>query len=116
MNIHNNNPLDLSGADEEIITVTVEENTGKPLLCSFVRNLLHKGSLDPDLSSDSFTFPLDQGERDPTLLTLLFTFTGSDDHYHIEVSGSEGGPTSHFDVVQEFEVPGDSITYTFDIH
>lgn len=114
MRIHNGNALDLSGTNGEGITVTVEETTGKPLLVSFERNLIETGSLSPDKSSDSFTFNLDKSERDPTLLTMLFTFTGSDDHYDIVVKG-QGGDTSRFAVIQDFDVPGDSITYTIDI-
>ena len=114
MHVHNGNALDLSGKDGEEITVTVEETTGKPLLVSFTRNGTETGSLSPEQSSDSFKFNLDKSERDPTLLTLLFTFTGSDDHYNIFITG-EGGDTSRFAVVQDFNVPGDSITYTIDI-
>lgn len=113
MRVHNGNALDLSGTQGEAITVTVEETTGKPLLVSYTRNGA-TGSLSPDKSSDSFHFKLDKSERDPTLLTMLFTFTGSDDHYNIFVQG-EGGDTSRFAVVQDFNVPGDSITYTIDI-
>src|SRR6185503_16109310 len=115
MRVHNGNPLDLSGGQGEDITVTVAETTGKPLLVSYDRNGVATGSLSPGQSSDSFHFPLDKGERDPTRLTMLFTFTGSDDHYDIVVRGSQGGDTSRFAVVQDFSVPGDSITYTFDI-
>jgi hypothetical protein len=113
MRVHNGNALDLSGAQGEQITVTVEETTKKPLLVSFTING-KPGSLSPGKSSDSFSFQLDKGERDPTLLTMLFTFTGSDDHYNIFVQG-QGGDTSRFAVVQDFNVPGDSITYTIDI-
>ena len=114
MRVHNGNALDLSGAQGEQITVTVEETTGKPLLVSYTRNGTHTGSLSPGNSSDSFSFQLDKAERDPTILTMLFTFTGSDDHYDITVRG-QGGDTSLFAVVQDFNVPGDSITYTIDI-
>lgn len=114
MNVHNGNALDLSGKDGEEITVTVRETTGKPLLVSFTRNGIETGSLSPNKSSDSFKFNLDKSERDPTLLTMLFTFSGSDDHYSIVVRG-EGGDTSRFAVFQDFNVPGDSITYTIDI-
>ena len=115
MRVHNGNALDLSGAQGEQITVTVAETTGKPLLVSFDRNGVKTGSLDPGKSSDSFTFDLDRNERDPTRLTMLFTFTGSDDFYDIVVQGDPGGDTSQFAVAQDFNVPGDSITYTFDI-
>ena len=114
MKVHNGNALDLSGTQGEEITVTVRETTGKPLLVSFERNLIVTGSLSPNEPSDSFKFNLDKGERDPTLLTMLFTFTGSDDHYDIVIRG-EGGDTSRNAVFQDFDVPGDSITYTFDI-
>lgn len=114
MNVHNGNALDLSGAQGEQITVTVEETTGKPLLVSYDRNGIQTGSLSPDKASDSFTFNLQKSERDPTLLTMLFTFTGADDNYFIVVRG-QGGDTSQFEVAQSFGVPGDSITYTIDI-
>jgi hypothetical protein len=114
MNVHNGNALDLSGQNGEEITVTVEETTGKPLLVSFTRNSIATGSLSPDKSRDSFKFTLDRNEGEPTLLTMLFTFTGSDDNYFIVVRG-EGGDESQFEVTQDFGVPGDSITYTIDI-
>ena len=114
MNVHNGNALDLSGAQGEQITVTVEETTGKPLLVSYDRNGIETGSLSPDKSSDSFFFNLDKAERDPTRLTMLFTFSGADDNYFIVVSG-QGGDKSEFEVAQNFGVPGDSITYTIDI-
>jgi hypothetical protein len=115
MRVHNGNALDLSGPQGEQITVTVAETTGKPLLVSYDRNDVKTGSLDPSKSSDSFDFQLDRNERDPTRLTMLFTFTGSDDFYDIVVQGDQGGDTSQFAVAQNFNVPGDSITYTFDI-
>jgi hypothetical protein len=114
MRVHNGNALDLSGIQGEEITVTVEETTGKPLLVSYSRNGVDTGSLLPNQSSDSFKFNLDKNERDPTLLTMLFTFTGSDDHYNIFING-QGGDTSRFAMAQDFNVPGDSITYTIDI-
>ncbi len=115
MKVRNGNALDLAGAQGEKITVTVEETTGKPLLVSFDRNGVETGSLDPGKQSDCFEFNLDRGERDPTRLTMLFTFTGSDDFYDIVVQGDPNGDTSQFAVAQDFNVPGDAITYTFDI-
>jgi hypothetical protein len=114
MRVNNNNALDLSGAQGEEITVTVEETTGKPLLVSYTLNG-RNASLSPAGSKDSFSFRLDKSDRDPTLLTMLFTFSGSDDHYDIDLQGDSGGQTSHHEVIQEFDVPGDSITYTIDI-
>ena len=114
MNVNNGNPLNLSGRQGEEITVTVEETTGKPLLVSYDRNGIKTGSLSPDKSSDSFKFNLDRSERDPTRLTLLFTFSGADDNYFIVVRG-QGGDTSQIEVAQDMGVPGDSIIYSIDI-
>ncbi len=114
MRINNNNSLDLSGVDGESITVTVEETAGNPLLVSYALNG-RTASLSPNGSTDSFGFPLDKTGRNPTLLTMLFTFTGSNGHYDITVQGSQGGQTSNYSVIQRFNIPGNSITYTFDI-
>jgi hypothetical protein len=114
MRINNNNQLDLSGADGEEIAVTVEETAGNPLLVSYALNG-RKASLSPNGSSDSFRFRLNKAERDPTLLTVLFTFTGSNGHYDITFAGDPGGQTSHYSVIQRFHIPGNSITATFDI-
>jgi hypothetical protein len=69
------------------------------------------------MSHSSFTFNLDRNRRDPSLLTMLFTFSGEDDgRYDIEITGSGGGgDTSRHAVKQFFGIPGDSITYTIDI-
>lgn len=114
MIINNNNPLDLSGADGENITVDVEEAGGNPLLVSYTLNG-RTAALSPNGTSDSFSFPLRRSDRDPTLLTILFTFGDSNGHYDIAVSGDRGNQVSHFAVVQRFHIPGNAITYTFDI-
>jgi hypothetical protein len=114
MRINNNNPLDLSGANSENITVTVEEAAGNLLLVSYALNG-KTGSLSPDVSKDSFQFSLDLNEKNPTLLTMLMTFTAENGHYDLTVQGDPQGQTSHFSVIRRFHVPGNSITYTFDI-
>jgi hypothetical protein len=114
MRINNNNALDLSGVQGEDIGVTVEETAGNPVLVSYALKG-RTASLSPNGSRDSFSFKLDKGAENPALLTMLFTFTGSNGHYDITVQGDPREQTSHFSVIQRFNIPGNSITYTFDI-
>ena len=115
MRINNNNPLDLSGADGEQIKVIVEETAGNPLLVSYAMKG-RSGSLSPNGSSDSFDFTLDKASENPALITMLFTFTGSNGHYDVTVQGNPQGQTSFYSVIQRFNIPGNSISYTFDIN
>lgn len=115
MKIRNNNPLDLEGRDGEVITVDVQ-STGTKHLVS--RTLDGQTSSAPsDGSSSILSFSLNKATHDPSVLTMLFTFSESDGgNYDISVRGNAaGGQTSHFSVSQFFGIPGDSISYTIDV-
>ncbi|MBV9959308.1 MAG: hypothetical protein JO360_12860, partial [Acidobacteria bacterium] len=91
MRIMNNNPLDLAGADGEVITVDVTETGGNLLLVNTTLNGV-TSSLPRDEPRAAFSFNL---ESDHTVLTMLFTFSVNDGgNYDIAVSGSAGGQTS----------------------
>ncbi|HKS28112.1 MAG TPA: hypothetical protein VJS44_09845 [Pyrinomonadaceae bacterium] len=114
MRVMNNNPLDLQGANQETITVTVD-SSGTENLVSYTLDG-NSASLPTGVSHSSFNFKLDRQRRDPSLLTMLFTFSGSaDGRYDITVRGSGGGDVSDFSVGQFFAIPGNSITYTIDV-
>lgn len=115
MKILNNNALDLQGADHEVITVGIVTK-GTRNLVSSVLDGGSPSSLPTDVTTSSFSFTLDKSKHNPTILTMLFTFSERDGgNYAITVTGSGGGDTSHFTVAQLFHIPGDSITYTLDI-
>lgn len=114
MRVLNNNPLDLRGNDQEVLTVTVI-SSGTQHLVSFTLDG-NTNNLPTGGSQSSFTFTLDKSKNDPSLLTMLFTFSGSQDgRYNISITGSGGGDVSRFAVDQFFGIPGDSITYTIDV-
>lgn len=113
MRMRNNNPLDLEGADNEQITVAVR-SSGTKHLVSFTLNGA-TSSLPSDDATSQLSFTLGK-ENDPTVLTMLFTFSeGDGGNYDITVSGSGGGQVAHYSVTQFFGIPGDSISYTFDV-
>ena len=114
MKIRNNNPLDLEGVDGEEITVEVR-STGTANLVSYVLDG-KTSSLPSNQSTASFSFTLDKAAHDPTVLTMLFTFSESENgNYDITVSGNAPGQTSDYSVTQFFGIPGDSISYTIDV-
>jgi hypothetical protein len=113
MKIRNNNPLDLEGADGEKITVEVSSN-GTRNLVSYT--LDGQTSSLSDQSTSSLSFVLNKAQHDPSVLTMLFTFSEPDKgNYDLAVSGSAGGQTSHYSVTQFFGIPGDSISFTIDV-
>jgi hypothetical protein len=114
MRILNNNPLDLAGVDGEKITVQVK-SVGTRHLVSYTLDG-QTASLPTDNSASELSFTLAKNRHDPSLLTMMFTFSEPDGgNYEISVSGDQGGQTSHYAVTQFFGIPGDSITYTIDV-
>jgi hypothetical protein len=114
MKIRNNNPLDLEGADGEKITVEIT-STGTASLVSYTLDG-QTNSLPSDQPVSSLSFTLKKAAHDPSVLTMLFTFSEADGgNYDIVVSGSGGGQTSHYSVTQFFGIPGDSISFTLDV-
>ena len=114
MKIRNNNPLDLEGADGEKITVEVHSSGTKNLVSHTLDG--QTASLPSDQPTSTLSFTLNKAKHDPSILTMLFTFSDPDGgNYDIAVSGSSGGQTSHFSVTQFFGIPGDSISYTIDV-
>jgi hypothetical protein len=114
MRVMNNNPLDLQGADKEAISVTVDSSGTQNLVSYTIDG--QTNNLPTGVSHSSFSFILDKKRSDPSLLTMLFTFSGTEKgRYVITIKGSAGGDTSRFAVEQFFAIPGDSITYTIDV-
>ncbi len=114
MKIRNNNPLDLEGADQETITVEVQSSGTKHLVSYTLDG--QTSSLPSDRSTSTLNFVLNKSKHDPSILTMLFTFSDPDGgNYDITVRGSGGGQTSHYSVTQFFGIPGDAISYTFDV-
>ena|SRR5947207_4838840 len=114
MKIRNNNPLDLEGVDGEKITVEIT-STGTKNLISYTLDG-RTTSLPSDQPASSLSFTLNKAAHDPSVLTMLFTFSEADKgNYDLAVSGSDGGQTSHYSVTQFFGIPGDSISFTLDV-
>jgi hypothetical protein len=59
-------------------------------------------------------FRLDKQKHDPSILTLVFTFVGSDGSFEITLTGSNGGPASFYSFDQLGVAVG-SISYTLDV-
>jgi hypothetical protein len=114
MKIMNNNPLDLRGRDGEIIDVEIKSTNTTHLVSRVLDG--QRGSQPSNSSVSKFSFQLDKTQFDPSILTMLFTFSSQNDgSYEITVSGDPNGQTSHFSVAQLFGIPGDAITYTVDV-
>jgi hypothetical protein len=108
MQIRNNNALDLAGDDQEQITVqAVSRKPGDTVAYAL------DGTNGGELPSP-FTFTLDKSKSDPSVLTLVFTFVGSDGAFQMTVTGSNGGPPSIYSF-EQFGVAVGSISYTFDV-
>jgi hypothetical protein len=108
MKIRNNNPLDLAGDDAETITVRAESL--KPAdTVAFALDGVKGGALP-----NPFTFRLNKSQHDPSVLTLVFTFTGSNGSFEITLTGSNGGPASFYSFDQLGVAVG-SISYTIDV-
>ena len=108
MQIRNNNALDLAGDDLEQITVSaVSKQHGDTV--AYALDGLPGGPLP-----SPFSFQLNKARRDPSVLTLVFTFVGSGGSFEITVCGSNGGPQSVY-TFNQFGVAAGSISYTFDV-
>lgn len=108
MQIRNNNALDLAGDDKEQITIkAVSKKPGDTVAYALDGT---KGGALPN----PFTFKLDKASHDPSVLTLVFTFVGSDGGFQMTVTGSNGGPPSIYSF-EQFGVAVGSISYTFDV-
>jgi len=113
MKIRNNNPLDLEADDREVITVTISMIGSGTV---FLVNHSLDGSGGPVTQGSNIVFTANKAKHDPSLLTLLFGFSNpSGGAYQTVITGSSGGDTSTFSVLQSFGIASDSITYTFDI-
>jgi len=108
MKIRNNNPLDLAGDDKEQITVKVV-STKQGDTVAYALDQAQGGVLP-----NPFTFTLDKSKHDPSVLTLVFTFVGSDGSFEITVTGSNGGPASFYSFDQLGVAVG-AISYTIDV-
>jgi hypothetical protein len=108
MQIRNNNPLDLTGDDQEQITVkAVSKKAGDTVAC--VLDGEERGPMP-----NPFKFRLDKSKNNPSVLTLVFTFVGGGGAFDMTVTGSSGGPESFF-TFNQFGVAAGSIAYTFDV-
>ncbi len=107
MQIRNNNDLDLAGDDREQITVRVVPKKPGDTVAYALDGT--KGVFPNPL-----TFKLDQATNDPSVLTLVFTFLGSDGGFEITVTGSNGGPSSFYSY-EQLGVAVGSISYTIDV-
>lgn len=108
MEIRNNSPQNLAGVDGEQITVRVVSR--KPGdTAAFALDGGPRGPLP-----NPFTFQLNKARRDPSVLTLTFTFVGAGGAFDVTVTGSDGGPPSIF-TFHQFGVPVGSVSYTFDV-
>lgn len=108
MQIRNNNHLDLAGENGEEITVQVTSRKPGDTV-AYALDGDKRGAL-----SSPFTFELDKTKHDPSVLTLVFTFVGSNGAFEIKVTGSKGGPTSFY-TFEQFGVAVGSISYTIDV-
>lgn len=100
-----NDPTDLAGANGEVITVrAVPRNAGDT--AAFAQGG-SKGALP-----NPYTFTLDKA-KSPMVLTLVFTFLGSDGGFDITVTGSAGGISTY--PYDQFGVDEGSISYAFDV-
>jgi hypothetical protein len=108
MQILNNNALDLTGDDNEQITVRAVSKLPADTV-AFSLDGVEGGPLP-----NPFTFTLNKARKDPSTLTLVFTFVGGGGAFDITVSGSNGGPSSFFRFNQ-FGLPSGTISYQIDI-
>lgn len=114
MKKRNGSDLQLDCAKDETITVTIAE-TATNLAVTFELNK-PPGAVFP--AAKSLTFTVQRGDVGPgmpfdALLTLFVTFTGtSGGRYDVTITGSGGGDTSRFFVVQG-ALGADLLNYEF---
>lgn len=105
MQMRNNDPGDLVVEPGESVTISVRSDD------LMVVNYVLNGNGVP--FETPFTFTPD---KDPSLLTALYTFTVPDGQvYFVQMVGDKGGPTVRTRVRQLFGIPFATRFYTFDI-
>jgi hypothetical protein len=110
--IRNNNPLDLAGADGEQITI---QTTANGTAYSIAYDLDGNGDALPQLFR--FTLRRNPANQNTMLLVLFFIFSNpGGGRYDIAVSGSQGGPTSHYTVAQVASEDSNTIAFTFNVN
>lgn len=108
MKLRNGDPLDLIVAPGEAVTISVRSDPDVHMVINYVLN--GRGVVP---FKNPFTFTPD---KDPSMLTALFTFTIPDGQtYFVRVEGSEGGEVARTRVRQLFGKPFDTRFFTFDI-
>lgn len=108
MQILNNNALDLTGDDQERITVRAVSRLAGDTV-AFSLDGAEGGALP-----NPFTFKLNKAANDPSILTLQFTFVGAGGAFDITLTGSNGGPQSFF-TFRQFGLATGTISYNIDV-
>lgn len=108
MQIRDNHPLKLTGDDQEQITIRVVSKEPGDTVAYALDGV--KGGVLPN----PFTFRLNKGAHNPTVLSLVFTFAGSGGEFEMTVTGSNGGATSVYTQEQMQGVVG-AISYTIKV-
>jgi phage tail sheath gpL-like len=102
MQLQNNNPLDLSGAPGEVITVSVNAQNTASIVAMTLNGAPFSGP----------TFPLGAAGSVATLTVTVSFSGGGSGRYAITLTGSGGGDTSFFVVHEPSVVKVNSVTYT----
>jgi hypothetical protein len=105
MQIRDNHPLKLTGDDQEQITIRVASKKPGDTVAYALDGV--KGGALPN----PFTFRLNKGAHNPSVLTLVFNFVGSGGEFEMTVTGSNPGATSVYTQEQLQGVLGE-ISYT----
>jgi hypothetical protein len=107
MKMLNNDPLDLSGDQDEKITISITSSyPGGPAY-----NINLNGST---FAGSSFT--LDKNVKNPYQLLVSVIFkTNSGGSYKLTVQGSNGGDTSTYTINQYAGQASNAVTYTIDV-
>lgn len=105
MQIRDGHPLRLTGDDEEKITIRVVSKEPNDTIAYALDGV--KGGVLPN----PFSFILNKGAHNPSVLTLVFNFVGSGGEFEMTVTGSNGGATSVYTQEQLQGVVGE-ISYT----
>ena len=108
MKMLNNDPLDLSGDQNEKITVGVT--------CDYSGGPAYNMNLNGSPFTDS-SFKMDKNVKNPYQLLVSVTFkTNNGGSYKLTVQGSNGGDTSAYTINQYPGQASNSVTYTIDVH
>src|SRR5215471_8179071 len=102
MQLQNNNPLDLSGAPGEVISVSINAQNTASVVAMTLNGAPFAGPSFPTGPAGSVA-----------LLTIAVTFSGGGSgRYTFRLTGSGGGDTSFFVLHEPATVKVNSITYT----